>query len=79
MSDDKFNGWANWETWNVALWIQNDEGFYDFAKACKRALNPYKCFISDLKEMDCLQTPDGVRWDHSELDIEALNEMISEL
>lgn len=22
----KFNGWSNWETWNVALWLQNIEG-----------------------------------------------------
>jgi hypothetical protein len=29
-----YNGWKNRETWNVALWIGNDEGMYEFAKEC---------------------------------------------
>lgn len=77
--DETYNGWKNYETWNVALWIENDESFYDFARACKRALHPYKTFVSDLKEMESLQTPDNVAWNDPGLDIEALNEMIGEL
>lgn len=23
-----YNGWKNWETWNVALWFDNEEAIY---------------------------------------------------
>lgn len=25
MTAEKYNGWTNWETWNYALWLGNDE------------------------------------------------------
>lgn len=28
MEDTKYQGWANYETWNVKLWMDNDEGSY---------------------------------------------------
>jgi hypothetical protein len=31
MSNDKrYNGWTNYETWNLALWLGNDSGSYDY-------------------------------------------------
>ena len=31
MTNEKgYNGWSNYETWNVKLWIDNDEGSYDY-------------------------------------------------
>lgn len=30
MKTDNYNGWTNYETWNVALWIDNDEGSYNY-------------------------------------------------
>ncbi len=34
MSDTKYNGWTNFETWNVNLWLTNDEGSLEMAKEC---------------------------------------------
>ena len=34
MTDTTYHGWANYETWNAALWIGNDEFLYNTAKAC---------------------------------------------
>lgn len=32
MSEDRsYNGWTNYETWNVALWLNNDQGSQEMA------------------------------------------------
>lgn len=82
--DQTYNGWANWETWNVALWIGNDEWLYHLARDCKRInrKDPYKAFVESLQEMGgeiALQTPDGCAWNDSGIDTDELNEMIEEL
>lgn len=28
MNEDQYQGWHNWETWNVALWINNNYRAY---------------------------------------------------
>ena len=73
MSD--YNGWKNYETWNVALWIGNDEELYNLAVMC----DSYCHFTQTCDEVIGHQTPDGVAWNDSGLDIEALDEMIAEL
>ena len=54
------NGWKDYETWNVALWIQNTGYLY------RRAL---ECFgfteFKNVMKNDCgyFETRDGVKWE----------------
>ncbi len=29
---DRYNGWKNYETWNVALWLDNDQGTQELTR-----------------------------------------------
>lgn len=29
----RYNGWTNYETWNVALWIDNEQGTHEYWRA----------------------------------------------
>jgi hypothetical protein len=79
-----YNGWKNYETWNVALWINNDEGLYNMALE----FSSYKAFRASLREMSeeaagdygaiAYETPDGVAWNDSALDLPRLDEMLKE-
>ena len=33
MSEDTYNGWTNWDTWNANLWLNNDPS--DYRDACR--------------------------------------------
>ena len=65
-----YNGYKNYETWNVVLWISNDEGLYHMAEDCA----DYEQFRDMMLELDSLSTPDNVAWFDSKLDKQAINE-----
>lgn len=77
LTDQTYNGWTNYETWNVALWIGNDQGLYHLA----REVGNYRDFV------DCLEactfndraTKDGVAYRDPKVNIIELDEMIAEL
>ena len=72
---ETYNGWANYETWNVTLWIGNDEGLYDAARQCRN----YQQLVSLLYDCGSTETPDGVKWDDAKIDGIAVNEMMQDL
>ena len=83
--DTTYNGWANYETWNVALYLQNEYAMYEMAchysRQCKRLDETcnYDHLIPILEMHFSQITPDGVRWMDPVIDVEELSEMITEL
>jgi len=76
-----YNGWRNYETWNISLWINNDEGLYRLAvdfMSKYEGLQPYKDFIGGY-DLETTETPDRVDFSSTLLNYRELNEMMEEL
>jgi len=67
--DKGYNGWTNYETWNVALWLQNDEGLYALAGE----LGNYEDVVEALYECGVKETPDGVKYNSKKVNTIELN------
>ena len=72
---ETYNGWANWATWNVSLWLQNDEYLYKIARQYDR----YDALIPRLEYSVGQMTPDGARWMDPTIDTDALDEMLADM
>jgi hypothetical protein len=72
----KYEGWANYHTWNVALWISNEEPIYRAARYYSQSQGSeatYDGFLDYIGPEYGDITGDGVSWtdptlDHTELD-----------
>ena len=53
-----YNGWTNWETWNIATWIDNDEMLNRIMTFS--AKGNYELFKSCARYFGITKTPDGV-------------------
>ena len=64
--DGSYNGYQNFQTWNVCLWISNHELLYSLAKQCG-SYDHFKILIREIFEKDNLrfETPDCVAWNDS--------------
>jgi hypothetical protein len=44
-----YNGWTNWATWNVALWVDNREEYY-YARLATATMNAGKEWTAETVE-----------------------------
>ena len=80
VDEEMYNGWRNYSTWNVSLWIANDYPLY--LKACKfmakyKGDNAYSDFINEVG-LQNEKTGDLIKWISTKLDYKALNDMMWE-
>ena len=75
-----YNGHKNYQTWNVLLWINNDESLYNIAKSTKS----YDEFVETMRTLGevagkgpwgaiAYETPDNVAWADPTIDRESIN------
>ena len=64
----EYNGWENYETWNVALWINNNQYLYDLAMEA----GDYQTFCYDYMGPDAV-TGDGVKYTDPKVNVVQIN------
>ena len=70
LTDTTYNGWENYETWNVALWINNEEGLYELAQEC----GDYETLVNRLyDDYGSTETGDGVKWNDPKVNTVQIN------
>ena len=72
--DTEYNGWTNYETWNVGLWLGGEIGLYEMAR---RAMD-YDHLLEMLSMLGSETTGDGVRWDDAKVNAVEINEMLED-
>jgi hypothetical protein len=68
-TDTAYNGWTNYETWNVGLWLSNDEGlYYETLRIVARstdAAGAIEAFVREIRPNGFESKPydlDAVNW-----------------
>lgn len=74
-----YEGWKNYQTWNVALWINNDYPLYQMAVRFMakhgNAPRPYMGFV-EYAGLTNDRTPDKIKFVSKTLAIKELNDMM---
>jgi hypothetical protein len=76
---ETYNGWANRETWNVSLFINNDWAAYEQARGFMvdyKGRSPFQDFTD---AYGYISTSDGVLFNDPKLSKRELNAMMREL
>lgn len=82
-----FNGYANYETWNVALWVLNDQFLYNTARACvdfcAEGDTPWAKFVRCMMDGQIGRylgaTSDGVAWNDPAIDTRQMERLMADL
>ena len=70
----QYNGWTNYETWNVALWLENDEGLYNLIQ--DSSVSSYDDLVDILWDCGSKETRDGVKWSDSKINKFEINQNV---
>jgi|LauGreDrversion4_2_1035121.scaffolds.fasta_scaffold257170_4 hypothetical protein len=70
-----YNGYANYKTWNVSLFLSSDENLYNMVKH----YDSWAKVKEVLLEVGITKTSDDVPFDDVELDTKELDDMLAEL
>jgi hypothetical protein len=71
ITDKTCEGWTNYETWNVVLWIENDESIYNYIQENEIAC--YEDLLEAFYEFGTKETPDGVAWNDPKINRAEIN------
>jgi uncharacterized protein (DUF433 family) len=69
-SDRGYNGWRNYETWAVALWLDNDEGSYRYWREVAQVV------WEDSQESEERSVTGGPLFSRTEVTVQALAERL---
>ena len=67
-----YNGWSSYETWNVALWLQNSLPLHSLCLD----FGDFADVIEALAELDVTETPDGVSYTDPLVNVAEINEHV---
>lgn len=80
----EMNGWPNWFTWNVALWLNGDEQLYNLTveyRTMKERMGgaiTYDGFLRFAEIPRGTKTPDGAAFWSPNVNREAMRELLLE-
>ena len=77
MTEEKgYQGWANYATWNVALYLANDEGLYNLVRETTCS---YDELVEQLRELGSVETADQVAWNDSGISRKEMDACLAEM